>query len=286
MTVCIGAICNNGEAAIVASDRMVTGHYPPIEFEHTKPKIFDLTKSCVVLTAGSALKPIELINRTKQALDEIGKPQTVEQIVETMGSLYQMLRAREAEEVILKPRTMSKELFYQKGVNILPSDLFNVIDNQFTRYDYGIQVLVVGIDAQAHIRSILNPGLVNCYDTLGFHAIGVGYLHAIQVFIGHRYDTSFSMEEAMNIVYSAKKAAEVAPGVGNETDISVILPDRIGHIDPKIIKELSKIYQEVRKSPVEVIKESSSRLASLIAERTKGKGEKNEDKKERNKNDN
>ena len=41
MTVCIGAICENGRTGIVASDRMVTGRMPPIEFEHTKEFFYE-----------------------------------------------------------------------------------------------------------------------------------------------------------------------------------------------------------------------------------------------------
>lgn len=164
MTVCIGAICNDGGTAILASDRMVTGQYPPIEFEHTRPKIYNLTKSCAALSAGNALKPIEIIAKTKSLLEEMGKPPNIELIVEKMKEVYQFLRANEAEESILKPRTMTTELFYTRGISVLPPDLFNVIDNEFARYNFGIELLVVGVDSSAHIHSIVNPGLVNCYD--------------------------------------------------------------------------------------------------------------------------
>lgn len=61
-----------------------------------------------------------------------------------------------------------------------------------------------------------------------------------------------------------KKAAEAAPGVGQETDICIITQDSIINLVPEMIDELSNIYNEVRKSPVEEIKEKSKRLKTLL----------------------
>ena len=269
MTVCIGAICDNGNTAIVASDRMVTSEYPPIEFEHTKRKIFPLTQYCLGLYAGFALKPVKIIPKIRAYL---GKNPDIEEIVQKTKELYQFLRAEEAEELFLKPRTINKETFYTRGSGLFPADLFNMIDHEFVRHNYGLELLIVGVDKTgARIYWIRNPGLAECFDHLGFHATGVGYLHAIQVFVAHSYKLSYNVEEALNIVYAAKKAAEIAPGVGSETDISLIVRDddqsKVVTVDPEIIAELSRIYDEVRKPPVVEIKEKSARLAELLDSR-------------------
>ena len=83
-------------------------------------------------------------------------------------------------------------------------------------------------------------------------------------FIAHNYKTSYDIEEAVSIVYAAKKAAEAAPGVGQETDICIITQEGIINLLPEMIAELSKIYNEVRKAPVEEIKEKSKRLKDLL----------------------
>ena len=82
MTVCIGAICEDGNTAIVASDRMVTARRPPIQFEHPKPKIYSLSPYCVVLSAGNALKPIEVTTKSGLVIAEKGKPPPVGEISE------------------------------------------------------------------------------------------------------------------------------------------------------------------------------------------------------------
>ena len=263
MTVCIGAICNKGEIGVVASDRMVTSSFPPIEFEHTRKKLLAITDYCVTSTAGNALKSINIIPKV---ITSLGKTPDIETIAQRTKDFYQMLRGDEAEALLLKPRTLNKEVFYTRGASIFPPDLFNIIDHQFNQYDYGLEILLVGVDlGGAHLFSISNPGLLNCFDTLGFHAIGIGYLHAIQVFIAHGYKTSCNLEEAINIVYAAKKADEVAPGVGTETDISFITESKTIDVDPIIIDQIEKIYDEVTKPKIEELKEKSARLLDLLA---------------------
>ena len=180
-----------------------------------------------------------------------------------------MLRGDEAEELLLKPRTLTKEVFYTKGTIIFHPDLFCLLDHQFYQYDYGLLLLIVGVDLMgAHLYAVTNPGIINCFDTLGFHAIGIGALHAIQTFIAYEYRQSYNLEEAINIVYAAKKAAEVAPGVGKETDISFVTETKIMYVDHEIIKEIGKIYDEVTKPKIEELKEKSVRLSQLFDKKT------------------
>jgi hypothetical protein len=220
------------------------------------------------MTSGNALKPIEVINRSQSRINEKREEPNVERIAMIVKDWYQVLRAMEAEESILKPRTMSQEMFYKYGIKILPPDLFNVIDHEFFQYKYGLNILIVGNDSLgSHIHGIVNPGISACYDTLGFHAIGIGALHALQTIIAHRYKISYDMEEAIYIAYSAKRTAEVAPGVGRETDICLVIPDQIIDVGSKIITEMSKIHSKIRKPIEDQIKESSNLLKKFLEQR-------------------
>lgn len=204
MTVCVGAICNEGDTVIVASDRMMTATMPPIKFEHTKPKIFPISNSCVALTAGNALLPVEIIPQIKALLT---KASSIPQIAEQTKNIYQLLRAKHAEDIFLLPRTITKEVFYSRGAAIFPPDLFNAIDRDFTFFNFGFDLMIAGVDQEAHLYGITNPGFASCYDSISFHAIGIGHLHAIQVFIAHKYKTSYDIEEAVSVVYAAKKSS-------------------------------------------------------------------------------
>lgn len=71
MTICIGAICDNKSKVIVASDRMITASYPPVEFEHGIPKMEKISNTCVALTAGSALAHTELFRDAKLEISQL-----------------------------------------------------------------------------------------------------------------------------------------------------------------------------------------------------------------------
>ena len=70
MTICIGALCDNGKAAVVAMDRMLTAEVLSIEFEHPGNKLTRITDNCVALTAGNALGYVELFRAVKDELTE------------------------------------------------------------------------------------------------------------------------------------------------------------------------------------------------------------------------
>ena len=55
MTICIGAICDGGDAVVVASDKMITASGVSTEFEHSAPKFERIGEHCIVLSAGTAL---------------------------------------------------------------------------------------------------------------------------------------------------------------------------------------------------------------------------------------
>lgn len=72
------------------------------------------------------------------------------------------------------------------------------------------------------------------------------------------------MAEALNIVYAAKKKAEVAPGVGQETDMYFLNKDGLVKIDENILSELKRIYEDVSRPISEEIKEKSNQLNGFI----------------------
>jgi hypothetical protein len=103
MTICIAAICENGEAVIVTSDRMITANFLALEFEHPNPKIEKLADCCVGLTAGDALAHTELFRACRQYVQQMKSPQ-VELIVNEVKDQFLSLRQKRAEEEILRPR--------------------------------------------------------------------------------------------------------------------------------------------------------------------------------------
>lgn len=248
MTIGIGALCNGGTAVVVASDRMITGRYPPIEFEHNVSKVEELGPSCVAVTAGDALAHIELFRKVKQVLYQLQAP-PISDIVENVKQAFQTERRRRAQDVVLGPRGITMVQFYQEYIRFWPTEVALGVDRDITRNDYGLEIIVAGVDfGGAHLYGVDDPGILNCYDSLGFHAIGSGMSHALVSLIASRAIPTTPLRDVVYDVYAAKRAAETAPGVGEATDLIVI---RVGPKEGPKIERLSIADMTVLKQAYE-----------------------------------
>jgi hypothetical protein len=73
----------------------------------------------------------------------------------------------------------------------------------------------------AHIFQIRN-GVVSCADRVGFACVGAGAWHANSTLMAFGHTPNTSLSKAVFNLHVAKKRAEVAPGVGSETDTFVV----------------------------------------------------------------
>lgn len=249
MTICIAAICEQSSSLILTTDSMLTNEVLSIQFEHPMRKMTYLAESCIALTAGDALAHTELFNMVQREITKLKAPSVLE-IVDHIKECYQRIRKSEIKEKILNPRGFNGfEDFYQ-AQRVLAPDILLMIQSEIDRYDYGLEILVAGISQGiAHIYGISDPGTSKCFDAIGFHAIGSGLPHAINTLIARGCHQGISLQEALLIVYEAKKMAEKAPGVGaNITDICIMTPKGIIEFPRDKISQLHKIYEKwVRK---------------------------------------
>jgi len=244
MTICIAAICEKGSSVVLTADSMLTNEALSIQFEHPTKKMTRLSDSCIALTAGDALAHTELFDIVQEEIIKIKAP-SVPEIVSKIKECYQRIRKREIKEKILNPRGFSDfEDFYQAQRALNP-DIVMTIQSEIDRYDYGLAILVAGISGNtAHIYGISDPGTSKCFDAIGFHAIGSGLPHAINTLIARGCHQDTPLQEALLIVYEAKKIAEKAPGVGaNITDICIMTPKGIIEFPRDKIDQLHEIYE-------------------------------------------
>ena len=241
MTVCIAAVCGNKQAVVVASDRMITASYPPVEFEHDVPKLEKVGNSCVALTVGDALAHVDLFRTARQTLAGLDTP-TIQQIAEVLRTLYSTERLKVVEQRILGLRGWKLAEFYTELPKTVPPDIFMMVDHSIATYDYGVELLVAGVDTEGHIHSVRNPGHTDCFDALGYNAIGSGALHALSTFIANNCCASMGVNQGVYLVFEAKRAAEVAPGVGKHMDMAIINGDGVHVLTDKEISALDDVY--------------------------------------------
>ena len=241
MTVCVAALCCSETMAVVASDRIITAGPPMnLEFEHDIKKIDVLRDRFLFMTAGEALVGTGLLGRVDAELVQQTHAD-VSDVGEAVVRAYTSIRSNAIEEHVFRPFNYSCASFIAEGQKQLPPQVYMQIFQALQQFNLGMEMIFVGMaDGRARIGFIFHPGILRWYDRLGFHAIGSGAIHAAMSLVGH--SATSSLEETAFRVYAAKRRAEVAPGVGRETDMMVVSNDGVREFNSTAFEELDKVY--------------------------------------------
>jgi len=226
MTVCVAAICHWEELPMVfgASDRMITAG--DTEFEPPQSKIYQLTSSIAMLIAGDTAAQIEIRNHvlveigTRLARDTSWMP--VAEAADVVSQNTVAYQRRRAERTILTPFGLTLDTFVRRQQEMSAVWVRDISD-QILRCRPDTATIVAGVDETgAHIFHINGTGEVTCRDAAAFSAIGWGWRHAESQFMFAKHTALRQFPETLRLAYTAKKRAEVAPGVGIDTDMFVI----------------------------------------------------------------
>ncbi len=257
----MGALCADGDprtAVVVASDRMVT--FPGIiEFEHAIPKMTVASTKAVMLVAGDALVGARL------ARDVVADPAVhglpVAGLTRALTHHYAQVRQEEMETQLLASRGLTMQSFYAQHAALQGQVVFG-LDQALAQYNLGVEVLVAGVDDDgAHLFTVHNPGgTERQHDFISYAAIGSGWLHAIQSMIGFAHTDAQGLNETVFRVYASKRRAEVAPGVGHDTDMVVIRGTGVERLSDETLTRLGTLYEEYETSVAEKLADKIGEL--------------------------
>jgi hypothetical protein len=106
---------------------------------------------------------------------------------------------------------------------------------------------VVGSDGEnAQIYHVDPYGNDTCLDGVGFGAIGIGAWHAKSRLMQVGHTSSRILAPTLASIFASKKNAEIAPGVGLNTDMHIVLKDRIFPIWENVMPEMDRLYTKYR----------------------------------------
>jgi hypothetical protein len=131
-----------------------------------------------------------------------------------------------------------------------------------------LSVIIAGLDPTgSHIYEV-HDGESGCYDAIGYAAIGAGARHARAHFMMSGQSVSTSIAETLWATYLAKKRSEVAPGVGNATDIAMLGP-RLGFsvmlsANPSINNQLEAVYKKTKRMEENARKNASKEMVDYV----------------------
>lgn len=270
MTVCVAAICNDS-IVLGASDRMITAG--DVEFEPQRTKIWPLTTSINVMIAGDTSLQLEIFytlrDLVNQRLQE--KPHDwipVKDVAEWYYSSYMTVRNRRTENALLNPLGLDRGSFVSEQRRLNPS-LANKLATDLVNYDMPeIQAIISGVDSSgAHIYFASNAG-TSCRDSAGFAAIGAGYWHANSQFMFAGHTSAKAFPDTLLLTYAAKRRAEVAPGVGEGTDMFVCGPvlGTFTTVAPHVLESLRQIYEKTRKRASKAQAQASKEVNKYVEE--------------------
>jgi 20S proteasome alpha/beta subunit len=247
MTVGIGAICESGISAVVAADKMVT-FSAPMNLQTEPPtlkKIIQLTDRTLLIFSGGTADGEEIVTGTRPSI-AVDPKQPVGQIAAAVKDSYSKYKLRRIEETILQPLLGATYKDFQGLIaQSAASQLLQQVLGLVSQHNLGSDLLVAGVDeAGAHLYAITHPGILMPLGTTGFGTIGSGGLHAGVRMSLAQHTKEASLVETIYNVYEAKRAAEVAPGVGKLTDLAVITDGRCIFVGPEVLQELEKAHKE------------------------------------------
>lgn len=273
VTVCVALLTDKRANVVGISDRMITAG--DIEFEPEQPKIISITNSIVVMTAGDSSFNIEIIAEVKERVTEILANEPDKWLkVSSIARLYQKtlgdLTAQKASASLLRPFGLDSDSFISRQNEMSPSFVEKMATEILNFGVPRVEAIITGVDDfGAHIFVVDNEE-IQCFDKLGFASIGVGRWHSNSQLMFDCYTSANDFPSAMFTGYTAKKRAEVAPGVGKDTDMFAII-GLGGLIDTNqvVINELENFYQKMRGLEIDAQTNTKKDWGELVEERVR-----------------
>jgi hypothetical protein len=254
-----------------AADRMLTA--ADIEFEPETPKIVRLTTSIFALLSGDSslqhqimVEVLSVVN-AKIAADPKNWLK-VRDVVEIYANRYNELRLREAKNLFLAPLGLTLETFVAKNKTLSP-ELVDKLSSRLLDYELpeDIATIICGLDSTGIHLYVVRGNKVECLNQAGFAAIGAGDWHSNSQFMFAKHNWMKPFSETLLLTYAAKKRAEVAPGVGQATDMFTIGPG-LGQntlpISSAVVEKLNQIYDESRAEGATIFQKANDKTKDVV----------------------
>ncbi len=258
MTICISAACDNSQKLVVAADRMFTIGAPlNVEFEPPISKIETMTPTCLAMGSGNSLAVAEIMKRAR--VKYVNSPQqSVDIVARALQEEYSALRNEVVDRQVVSPALGPDYAAFRLRGGSLPQylqpqpQIYAQLFMQSGQFNLGTEIVVSGFDeAGSHIYVISNPGQLVSFDKIGYGITGSGATHAsIKLALELQHPKS-GLDDTLLSVYGAKLAAEVAPGVGKETEMYVVSPTDAWPVPPEMISALKEALEREKRAKPE-----------------------------------
>ncbi|MBL8300282.1 MAG: hypothetical protein JNN30_18250 [Rhodanobacteraceae bacterium] len=250
------------------SDRMVTAG--DVQFSPQRSKIIWLTSSVVAMIAGHIALASELLDEVEVVVRAriTAEPENWWRVADIAGcwrAIYLDRLRREAERTVLTPLGLTSETFLSRQKQ-LSSSLANRLAAELLQYRLPvIEVIFAGVDSAGPHIYVAKGAEILCQDAIGFAATGSGAYHANSHLMFSGHTATAPLHKALYRAYIAKKRAEVAPGVGSDTDTFFIWGlGRGSDIRADLITTVHEAYEEELVQTANIAQQVEGRVDGAI----------------------
>jgi len=172
-------------------------------------------------------------------------------VAERVKEAYVSVRMAKVREQIIVPHMGPDFLRVEATGKTLPEYLaqqaavYGQLVMLSSQFNLGSDFIVTGVDTGgARICVVGHPGTLAWLDKLGYASIGSGGIHAnIRLALGAQ-TRSRPLVDTVYRVFDAKKASEVAPGVGPQTDMAVVTAGGTKILSEGALNTLQEIFDD------------------------------------------
>jgi 20S proteasome alpha/beta subunit len=273
VTICIAGSCTwnyapvgqppqSGTCIIMVSDRMMTAG--DVEYEPRQYKLASLTDNIQVLIAGDLSVHAQAVRETKKQIGALPSA-SVHNAATIYGQAIQAVRRKLAEDTYLAPLGLNTDTFLAQARE-MPVHLAEKLTMQLQEYDGpDVAALVVSPEIEhSRIYVIDHRGSTHCFDDVGFAAVGSGAWHARSKLMQLGYVKFLPFVRAFGYIYAAKKAAEVAPGVGRKTDVHIVLQNSTIHLEEEFTNRVDGLFGQLDQKQSQLFDEHLHNLNEVV----------------------
>lgn len=219
MTVCIAAVYEKGQGAILVADRMTTYSGGPLKMRVSLEER-DTTKirkanGLAIMFSGSKSLGERIIGDIKAVLWKSGN---VDKAADLLLSSYRKVRREHVLDKVLRPAGFRDYDEYYRTARA--NTTWYLKERELRDLPFEVDFLIIGKNSKGlvEIISVLNG--VKDYVCEGKAAIGSGYPYTLRPLL--RYRKNLSRKQTERVVRQAKKSAEQAKDVGELTDVEYL----------------------------------------------------------------
>ena len=249
MTVGIGVICDNGNAIVMAADRLCTVGEASLVSDGSVRKLVQLAPQ-IMLTVTGTLQDGEYASERLRHVSDLLSLQSVHQVARRLQRACAHIRERQIEDRIIRPHLgISFRQFSNDCLNKATTPVISDVFAKISAHKFVTELLVAGMDDSGPHLYLVGANGINSYEGLGYMAIGIGATLATVSLASYKQGChSWTIADAIYRVYAAKRVSQSTNLVGEHTDMMLLLKGKgPEYLSPELVESLGRIYAS--KSP-------------------------------------